>query len=244
MQAALKPSLMYNVGRFSLSFWLFCPQQALYLVLLLHFLLSLFYRYFLTMMTARSTLTVIFYALMALLLAVMGFCLLAMPDTILSNLHHNESLIAQNIWPHQVGISLLLAAALNLFCLYDDGVRRGLHLLLLFYTAGMAAAHGFTSASLWWLWVPAALYALAAILSVVRLPTKSFSDGDEYEGEIKWFNPKKGFGFIITADSSEYFVHFQALKNGHRHSLKQGTRVVFNLRPTDKGDQATNVYIV
>lgn len=196
------------------------------------------------MMTTRSIFTVIFYSLMTLLLAAVGFCLLATPDALLSHLHQGDSLAPHNIWPHQVGISLLLAAALNLFCLYDDGVRRGLHLLLLFYTAGMAAAHGFASATLWWLWVPAALYLLATLVSLIKLPVKRQASAGELEGEIKWFNPKKGFGFIITADNAEYFVHFQALKNGHRHSLKQGTRVTFGLRATDKGDQATNVYIL
>ncbi|MCK0537263.1 cold shock domain-containing protein [Alcanivorax sp. CY1518] len=62
-------------------------------------------------------------------------------------------------------------------------------------------------------------------------------------GEVKWFNPNKGFGFILTEDGREIFVHFRALQNGGRRSLQQGARVRFVINETDRGEQADKVFI-
>lgn len=60
---------------------------------------------------------------------------------------------------------------------------------------------------------------------------------------MKWFNPNKGFGFILTDSGEELFVHFKAVQNGGRRSLRTGTRVSFDTRMSDRGEQADNVYI-
>lgn len=197
----------------------------------------------------------IFYGLMALIFATAGLGLLIAPHAFLGPVH-SSSLSNAGIWPHQVGIGLLLAAALNLFCLFDKHIRKPLHLLLLFFIAGIAATHGKPEGHVWWMWAPAALYLLPLLTRLSRFlpqPSKHQSgtlkagghkaDNDELNGEIKWFNPNKGFGFIIMPDEREYFVHFKALKNGGRHSLKTGTQVSFHLRMTERGEQANEVYI-
>lgn len=199
-------------------------------------------------MHTKQHLLTTFYGLMALLLATIGLGLLIAPHAMLGPVHPGSELSNAGIWPHQVGIGLLLAAALNLFCLFDQDRRKPLHWLLLFFLAGTAASHGKPEGHIWWLWLPAALYLLPLLGALkFRLPrlsrlSRKLSDG-EIEGEIKWFNPNKGFGFIILPDEREYFVHFKALKNGGRHSLKNGTRVRFQLRMTERGEQANEVYI-
>ena len=60
---------------------------------------------------------------------------------------------------------------------------------------------------------------------------------------MKWFNPNKGFGFILTDSGEELFVHFKAVQNGGRRSLRTGTRVRFVIRESERGDQADDVYI-
>lgn len=195
-------------------------------------------------MKISSHLMIAFYALMAVLLLVIGLGLLIAPQDLLSPLHHSAYLPAPSIWTKQVGISLLLAAALNLYCVFDRTFRPPLHWLLLFFTAGIAATHGKPQGHLWWLWLPVVLYALPLLAKASqRLASLRKSNGGELEGRIKWFNPNKGFGFIVMADEREYFVHFKALKNGNRHSLKNGTRVRFQLRMTERGEQANDVYI-
>ena len=62
-------------------------------------------------------------------------------------------------------------------------------------------------------------------------------------GTVKWFNPNKGYGFIL-ADGVEYFVHWKSIVTKSLNELKvleQDERVQFDLMETDKGTQAINV---
>lgn len=68
-------------------------------------------------------------------------------------------------------------------------------------------------------------------------------EGDE-EGTVKWFNVKKGFGFIVRDSGDEIFVHFRAIRGQGRRVLRQGQLVRFNVVEADKGLQADNVSIL
>src|SRR5690554_6129565 len=68
-------------------------------------------------------------------------------------------------------------------------------------------------------------------------------EGDE-EGIVKWFNVKKGFGFIVRDSGDEIFVHFRAIRGRGRRVLRQGQLVRFNVVEADKGLQADNVSIL
>ncbi|WP_372966242.1 cold-shock protein [Marinobacter sp.] len=68
-------------------------------------------------------------------------------------------------------------------------------------------------------------------------------EGDE-EGTVKWFNVKKGFGFIVRESGDEIFVHFRAIRGRGRRVLRQGQLVRFNVVDADKGLQADNVSIL
>ncbi|WP_150993947.1 MULTISPECIES: cold-shock protein [Marinobacter] len=68
-------------------------------------------------------------------------------------------------------------------------------------------------------------------------------EGDE-EGTVKWFNVKKGFGFIVRASGDEVFVHFRAIRGRGRRVLRQGQLVRFSVVEADKGLQADNVSIL
>ncbi|MDY6841218.1 MAG: cold shock domain-containing protein [Pseudomonadota bacterium] len=69
---------------------------------------------------------------------------------------------------------------------------------------------------------------------------ESSPEGDE-EGTVKWFNVKKGFGFIVRDSGDEVFVHFRAIRGRGRRVLRQGQLVRFNVVEADKGLQADNV---
>ena len=61
------------------------------------------------------------------------------------------------------------------------------------------------------------------------------------QGIVKWFNDKKGFGFIIADTGSDVFVHHSAIEGEGYKSLKEGDKVQFETVQGPKGDQATKV---
>jgi CspA family cold shock protein len=69
----------------------------------------------------------------------------------------------------------------------------------------------------------------------------SVPDGPREEGEVKWFNVSKGFGFIVRGDGEEIFVHFRSIRGEGRRSLRDGQRVSFVVAESDKGPQAEDV---
>ena len=64
------------------------------------------------------------------------------------------------------------------------------------------------------------------------------------KGRVKWFNEKKGFGFISRDNGSDVFVHFSAIKRDGFKSLYEGDEVEFEVTEGPKGPQATNVVVV
>ena len=74
-------------------------------------------------------------------------------------------------------------------------------------------------------------------------PVKIPSDAPREEGEVKWFNVSKGFGFIRRDNDEEIFVHFRSIidTDGSRRGLKDGQRVSYVVVESDKGPQAEEV---
>lgn len=68
-------------------------------------------------------------------------------------------------------------------------------------------------------------------------------EGEREEGEVKWFNVSKGFGFIRRDNDEEIFVHFRSIvsKDSDRRGLRDGQRVSYVVVDSDKGPQAEAV---
>ena len=64
-----------------------------------------------------------------------------------------------------------------------------------------------------------------------------------YRGKVKWFNAKKGYGFLIT-ENTEIFVHYSGLNMDGFKTLKPGQTVSFAVIDTEIGKQAVNVTVV
>jgi cold shock protein len=63
-------------------------------------------------------------------------------------------------------------------------------------------------------------------------------------GTVKWFDNKKGYGFITVDGGSDAFVHHTGIEGSGFKSLNEGDRVTFELRQGQKGPQAEQVRVV
>jgi CspA family cold shock protein len=61
------------------------------------------------------------------------------------------------------------------------------------------------------------------------------------DGTVKWFNDKKGFGFIQQENGPDIFVHYSSIKSSGFKSLAQGDRVSFEVEQGNRGPVAKNV---
>lgn len=60
-------------------------------------------------------------------------------------------------------------------------------------------------------------------------------------GKVKWFNDRKGYGFIEYNDLEDIFVHYSEIKKSGYKTLSEGEYVSYELIKTDKGLQAKQV---
>ena len=61
------------------------------------------------------------------------------------------------------------------------------------------------------------------------------------KGTVKWFNERKGFGFIERESDSDVFVHFSSIKDSGLKTLKDGRAVEFTVVSSEKGENAEEV---
>src|SRR3954454_8854716 len=86
--------------------------------------------------------------------------------------------------------------------------------------------------------LPANLRIQGTVTSALRRP-----EGDRAmtTGTVKWFDSKKGFGFILNAEGKDVFVHFSSIEGDGFRSLKDGDQVEYEEQRGDKGLSATVV---
>jgi len=65
---------------------------------------------------------------------------------------------------------------------------------------------------------------------------------DKQKGTVKFFNEKKGYGFITKEDGNDVFVHFTSIESDDDFkTLKEGQAVEFDIESDDRGDKAVKV---
>jgi len=60
-------------------------------------------------------------------------------------------------------------------------------------------------------------------------------------GKVKWFDPKKGYGFIVGDEGQDVFVHYSSIAGEGFRALKDGEMVTYEMIKGDKGFQAKSV---
>ena len=58
---------------------------------------------------------------------------------------------------------------------------------------------------------------------------------EQIEGEVKWFDPRKGFGFIVGPEGQDIFVHYTVIEGDGFRALKDGSRVNYDAERSEKG---------
>lgn len=61
------------------------------------------------------------------------------------------------------------------------------------------------------------------------------------KGTVKWFDAKKGYGFITMEDGNDIFVHYSAIEMDGYKTLRENQEVEFDISEGSKGKQASNV---
>lgn len=61
------------------------------------------------------------------------------------------------------------------------------------------------------------------------------------EGTVKWFDPKKGFGFIIGPEGQDIFIHYTKIAGEGFRVLKDGAKVRYDAENSSKGWNASRV---
>lgn len=64
------------------------------------------------------------------------------------------------------------------------------------------------------------------------------------DGVVKWFNERKGYGFIAQKEGPDVFVHYSGINGDGFKSLQEGDRVTFEIEEGGKGPAAVNVMVV
>lgn len=77
-------------------------------------------------------------------------------------------------------------------------------------------------------------------VSAVRVEGTAPAEGRE-RGEVKWFNGKKGYGFIVRENGEEIFVHYREIQGQGRRVLSEGQKVEFRVGQGQKGAEAQEV---
>lgn len=71
---------------------------------------------------------------------------------------------------------------------------------------------------------------------------KPMADSPIIDGTVKWFDPKKGFGFVVgEADGPDILLHANVLRNFGQSSVADGARIQIRVQETPRGVQATEV---
>jgi CspA family cold shock protein len=86
----------------------------------------------------------------------------------------------------------------------------------------------------------AAIFGNTFLIGRVVSP-RAGESSDLESGTVKWFNVKKGYGFITRDQGDDVFVHFRNIEGGGRRGINEGQRVSFIVITGDKGLQADEV---
>lgn len=144
----------------------------------------------------------------------------------------------------KTGVTYLCISLAFAWCLFSPSVRARVHpVLTLFFVliAGVHAAEiaGTGAPAHRWVTDFPLVFLPPVLLLLMLVPLPDFSQRER--GKVKWFDTKKGFGFIVRDNGEEIFVHYRSIRGRGHRALKDGQPVRFRVATGDKGLQAEDV---
>ena len=85
------------------------------------------------------------------------------------------------------------------------------------------------------------VYVVVAFAAIYATGTTQTTSSARETGTVKWFNSRKGYGFITREQGEDIFVHFRNIEGDGRKSFRDGEKVTFIVVNGDKGPQADKV---
>jgi len=66
---------------------------------------------------------------------------------------------------------------------------------------------------------------------------------DRFDGTVKWFSDRKGYGFIVREGGEDVFVHYSGIRTGGPRSLYEGDKVQFTIQEDPRGPRAIDLVV-
>lgn len=149
-----------------------------------------------------------------------------------------------------LGLAYLALAPLCLWCAQNLRKRKPVHLALSVLVVGHAVVNGLEIAAnphlhftaMVWAGQAGLIFVPALIMVAMALPPMpSRVRGPREQGQVKWFNAAKGFGFITRQQGEDVFVHYRSIRGDGHRTLREGQKVEFVVVKGEKGLQAEDV---
>lgn len=211
-------------------------------------------------MPRRELFTRALYLLLTLASIATGFWLLVDPVGANAALQVQAGIAGEDVAQAQLlrkfGAAWLCVSLAFLWCLRVPEVRSRVQpaLVLLFGLIAAIEMSGLAAAGVapgeWLAKAPLALVPPVVLalmlLPVPQWPATMASGPGQETGTVKWFDARKGFGFITRGNGEELFVHYRSIQasGGAQRALRDGQAVRFRVGSGKKGPQAEDVMVL
>lgn len=144
------------------------------------------------------------------------------------------------------GAAYIGASAALFWCLVNPRIRSRVHPVLTLWFLLLAAIHvaeiGLSAVpSHRWVTDAPLVFLPPLVLLMMMIPLPRLPQRGREQGRVKWFDARKGFGFVVRDNGQELFVHFRSIRGRGHRSLREQQRVSFRIGQGSRGPQAEDV---
>jgi CspA family cold shock protein len=117
----------------------------------------------------------------------------------------------------------------------------GIAIIIQHYINNNTAEFSFNPIDFLFIFIPCAIVALISPAIIASGALFKASSGNREQGQVKWFNVSKGYGFVTRPSGEDIFVHFRSIRGDGRRVLREGQKIEYSVTDGEKGPQAEDV---